>query len=77
MRRLNWRTRLPLVGPAGPVTWIHWSPNEIAVGDFVVPPAIRGVIATTLGEAWENAFRLGLFDRNRAYVMAIPLGERS
>ncbi len=74
MRRLRWQTWRPLVGPIGPVTWIHWSPNEIAVGDYVVPPVTRGVIPTTLGEAWENAVRLGLFDPNRVYVMAIPLG---
>jgi hypothetical protein len=53
------------------VTWVHWSPNEIPVGDYVVPMASREGLPTSFGEAWENAARLGQYAPNRAYVMAL------
>src|SRR5437868_10910531 len=74
------RARLPgsaldvavLTYPPGTVRcmWLHSSPNWIAPGAWVLPPAIRGIVPRTFpaGDA-ADAVRAGWNDDNRVYVV--------
>ena len=51
------------------MAFIHWSPQHIPVGAFILPVAQLGGPSRSFGGDYDYAVELGMYDPSRVYVM--------